>query len=87
MKKIWHETAWEDYLYWIEQDRKILRKVNALVRDIERHPFEGQGKPEPLSGKYSGIWSRRIDEKNRILYFVQNGMLEIVQCRGHYSDT
>jgi toxin YoeB len=87
MKKIWHETAWEDYLYWLEQDRKTLRKINHLIRDIERHPFEGLGKPEPLSGKYSGMWSRRIDEKNRVIYFVQDGMLEIVQCKGHYNDT
>jgi toxin YoeB len=86
MKKIWHETAWEDYLYWVEQDRKTFRRINNLVRDMERHPFEGIGKPEPLSGEYAGLWSRRIDEKNRILYFVRNGMLEIVQCKGHYDD-
>jgi len=63
MKKVWHDTAWDDYLYWLEQDKKILRKINDLVRDIERHPFEGLGKPEPLKGEYSGLWSRRIDEK------------------------
>jgi len=84
MKKVWHDTAWDDYLYWLEQDKKILRKINDLVRDIERHPFEGLGKPEPLKGEYSGLWSRRIDEKNRIIYFIRNAMLEIVQCRGHY---
>jgi len=84
MKKVWHDTAWDDYLYWLEQDKKILRKINDLVRDIERSPFEGLGKPEPLRGDYSGLWSRRIDEKNRLIYFIRNEMLEIVQCRGHY---
>ena len=86
MKKIWHDSAWDDYLYWLEQDKKILHKINNLVRDIERNPFEGLGKPEPLKGEYSGLWSRRIDEKNRILYFIRDGMLEIVQCRGHYGN-
>ena len=86
MKKIWHDTAWDDYLYWLEKDKKTLSKINGLVRDIERHPFDGLGKPEPLRGEYSGLWSRRIDEKNRILYFIRDGMLEIVQCRGHYKE-
>ena len=86
MKKIWHDTAWDDYLYWLEKDKKILSKINGLVQDIERHSFDGLGKPEPLRGEYSGLWSRRIDEKNRILYFIRDGMLEIVQCRGHYKE-
>ena len=85
MKKIWQEEAWEDYLYWQSQDKKILKKINSLIQDIERHPFEGIGKPEPLKHDLSGYWSRRIDETNRIVYKVDNDVLEISQCRTHYK--
>lgn len=86
MKKIWYEGAWEDYLYWQAQDKKTLRRINALVRDIERDNFTGIGKPEPLKGELSGFWSRRIDDTNRLVYRIAFETLEIVSCRGHYQD-
>ena len=85
MKKIWFEEAWTDYIYW-QQDKKMLKKVNDLVKDTERHPFEGIGKPEPLKGEFSGFWSRRIDGKNRFVYRVKGEFLEILSCKGHYND-
>ncbi|MCM1125889.1 MAG: Txe/YoeB family addiction module toxin [Lachnospiraceae bacterium] len=85
-EKIWFEEAWEDYLYWQRQDKKTLKRINALLKDTERNPFEGIGKPEPLKGELSGFWSRRIDETNRFVYRVKNGVLEILSCRGHYDD-
>lgn len=85
MKKIWQEEAWEDYLYWQTQDKKILKKINSLIQDIERHPFEGIGKPEPLKYDLSGCWSRRIDDSNRLVYSINNDVLEISQCRTHYK--
>jgi toxin YoeB len=86
MNKIWHDIAWEDYLNWQSQDRKTLKRINALIKDIERHPFEGIGKPEPLKHKRQGYWSRRIDEEHRIVYKVENGQLIITQCGSHYDD-
>lgn len=86
MKKIWFDEAWEDYVYWQTQDRKTLKKVNAIIKDIERHHFDGIGKPEPLKGDLSGFWSRRIDDTNRFVYRISNGILEILSCRGHYDD-
>ncbi len=77
--------GWEDYLYWQSQDKKTLRRINALIKDIQRSPFEGLGKPEPLKGNYQGWWSRRIDEVNRIVYKVETGQIVIVQCRTHYG--
>lgn len=85
MNKVWFDEAWEDYLYWQSQDRKTLKRVNALLKDAERSPFEGIGKPEPLKGELSGFWSRRIDDTNRLVYRVRNGVLEILSCRGHYD--
>lgn len=85
MKKIWYDRAWEDYLYWQSQDKKTLRRINALLRDIERDNFDGVGKPESLKGELSGFWSRRIDEKNRLVYRIRQGVLEIASCRGHYE--
>lgn len=78
--------GWEDYLYWQLEDKKTLKKINQLIKDIIRSPFEGIGKPEPLKGDLSGYWSRRIDDKNRLLYSVSNEIIEIYQCRYHYSD-
>ena len=78
MKKIWSDKAWDDYLYWQTQDKKTLKKVNQLVKDIERNNFEGIGKPEALTGNLSGFWSRRIDDANRLIYRI-NG-------KGHYED-
>ena len=86
MKKIWADEAWEDYLYWQTQDKKTLKRVNALITDIEREPFSGIGKPEPLKGDLSGFWSRRIDDTNRIVYRIRDGALEITSCKGHYDD-
>lgn len=86
MRKIWFEEAWEDYLYWQSQDKKTLKRINALVQDIERNHFVGIGKPEPLKGGLSGFWSRRIDEKNRLVYRIEQNVLEILSCRGHYDE-
>ena len=86
MRKIWFEEAWEDYLRWQNADKKTLKRINELIRDSERSPFEGIGKPEPLKGSLSGWWSRRIDDTNRLVYRVTNGVLEILSCRGHYDD-
>ena len=85
MKKIWNEEAWEDYLYWQLHDKKMLQKINRLIQEIERQPFEGIGKPEPLKYDLSGYWSRRIDDVNRLVYTINNDILEIVQCRTHYK--
>ena len=85
MKKIWSDTSWDDYLYWQKQNKKLLKKINDLIKDIERKPFEGLGKPEPLKNNLSGWWSRRIDDTHRIVYRIENGNLEIAQCRDHYN--
>ena len=84
MKKIWFEKAWEDYLYWQSQDKKTLKRINQLVRDVERSPFDGMGKPEALVGNLSGFWSRRIDDKNRLIYRINGEFIEILSCREHY---
>lgn len=86
MKLIWFEEAWLDYLYWQRQDKKTLKRVNALIKDIECDRFNGIGKPEPLKGELSGFWSRRIDEMNRLVYRVSLDVVEILSCRGHYDD-
>ena len=86
MHKVWQDVAWEDYLYWQTEDRKTIRRINLLIRDIERNGHDGIGKPEALSGNLSGWWSRRIDESNRLIYRIQDGLLEIAQCRTHYGD-
>jgi len=85
MRLLWEDRAWDDYLYWQAQDKKNLRRVNALIKDICRSPFDGIGKPEPLKHGLSGWWSRRIDEANRIVYYEQDGIIYIVSCRGHYA--
>ena len=85
MKKIWFDRAWEDYLYWQSQDKKLLRRINELIKDTEREPFSGLGKPEPLRGELSGFWSKRIDDCNRLVYRINNGVLEILSCKGHYD--
>ena len=85
MHKTWFDEAWEDYLYWQTQDKKTLKRINLILKDIERHPFEGIGKPEPLRADLSGLWSRRIDEKNRLVYLIRDNTLHIFSCRGHYE--
>ena len=86
MKKLWTDRAWDEYLSWQEQDKKTLRKLNKLIKDIERSPYEGIGKPEPLKHDLSGWWSRQVDEPNRIVYRIKDSNLEISQCKGHYDD-
>lgn len=89
MQKIkiqWDYDAWEDYLYWQTQDKKTLKRINLIVKDMARDPFEGIGKPEPLKESLTGFWSRRIDDVNRIVYAVEAGVIYIISCRGHYDD-
>ncbi len=81
---VFTEQSWADYIYWINQDKKTLRKINKLIADVLRSPFEGIGKPEPLKENYSGFWSRRIDEKNRLVYSVTASTVNIICCRFHY---
>jgi toxin YoeB len=83
-KLAWTESAWDDYLYWQGEDRKTLKRVNKLISDTLRDPFEGLGKPEPLRENLSGLWSRRIDEANRMVYEINDEYLTIVACRFHY---
>ncbi len=85
MNKNWFDKAWDDYLYWQSQDKKTLKRVNQLIKDAERDPFSGIGKPEPLKGDLPGFWSRRIDDTNRLVYRVNGNLLEILSCRGHYE--
>jgi toxin YoeB len=86
MKKVWNDKAWDDYLYWQKQDRRTLKKINNLVKEIERQSGKPPGQSERLKGKLSGICSSKIDEKNRLLWFIEDGVLEILSCRGHYGD-
>lgn len=85
MRLLWEERAWDDYLYWQGQDKKTLKRINILLNDIKRNPFDGIGKPEQLKGNLSGFWSRRIDEANRIVYFEKDDIVYVVACRGHYE--
>lgn len=84
MNLTFHPKGWEDYQYWQTADRATLRKVNALIKECLRHPFEGTGKPEPLKSDLAGFWSRRIDREHRLVYRVSADTLEIAQCRHHY---
>lgn len=84
MKLIFSEQAWEDYLYWQKTDRKLLERINTLIREISRSPFAGIGKPEPLKNALSGYWSRRISDEHRIVYRMADGSLLIAQLRYHY---
>jgi toxin YoeB len=83
---IWYPAAWEDYLYWQGQDKKTLRRINQLIKDILRNGNTGIGKPEPLKGDLTGLWSRQIDEKNRLIYRITNTSVEIAECKTHYGD-
>jgi toxin YoeB len=81
----WTKEAWSDYVYWQGQDRKTIRRINKLIIDTQRHPCAGLGKPEPLTANLAGLWSRRIDETNRLVYAVDAGHLTIISCRYHYE--
>ncbi|MFY8026169.1 MAG: Txe/YoeB family addiction module toxin [Sediminibacterium sp.] len=83
-KLLWDESGWEDYLYWQANDKKILFRINDLIKDTQRNPFTGLGKPEPLKGNLSGCWSRRINEEHRLVYMVKEDCIYILQCRFHY---
>jgi toxin YoeB len=81
------ERGWKEYLYWQSQDKKTLKRINELIRDIVRNGYSGIGKPEPLTGELSGWWSRRIDDSNRLVYRLRGeDVVEIAQCGGHYDD-
>lgn len=84
-KLTWTKESWSDYLYWQNQDRKKLKRINKLIADTQRSPFEGIGKPEPLRANLSGFWSRRIDDANRLVYAVDTNQLTIISCRYHYE--
>ena len=86
MDTLWTESGWKDYEYWQEQDRKTLKRINILIKDIKRSSFTGLGKPEPLKHDFPGYWSRRIDDTNRLVYKIEQDTLIIVQCRSHYHD-
>jgi len=79
------ERAWQDYIYWQQADKKILKRINLLIKDIQREPFTGLGKPEPLKHQFSGFWSRRITDEHRLVYTFSDDELIIVQCRYHYD--
>ena len=86
MRLLWEDRAWEDYLSWQSQDKKTLKRINALLKDIQRSTFEGIGKPEPLKGNLRGLWSRRIDDVNRIVYYEEGGIIYVISCKGHYEE-
>ena len=85
MKLVFVEESWEDYLYWQKTDKQKLKKINELLKDIMRSPFEGVGKPEPLKYKFAGFWSRRIDHEHRLIYQVTEDSILIAKCRFHYD--
>jgi toxin YoeB len=84
MMLAWATTAWEDYLYWQQQDKQVLKRINMLIKDIQRQPFVGIGDPEPLRHNWTGYWSRRIDKEHRLVYKVTQDGVIIAQCRYHY---
>ena len=85
MKLVFEPIAWDQFLYWQETDKAKFRKINGLIKECLRHPFEGTGKPEPLKGDLAGLWSRRIDRERRLVYRVTNDALEIARCSYHYG--
>ena len=84
MKIIWSENSWADYLYWQNTDKQMLKKINQLIKDIQRNPFDGLGKPEPLKHEFSGFWSRRITDAHRLVYEITKNSIAIASCRYHY---
>ncbi len=85
MNKLWTDDAWNDYIYWSTQDKKTLKRINQLLKDIDRNRYDGIGKPEALKHELQGFWSRRIDETNRLVYRIENDSIIILHCRGHYE--
>jgi len=85
-KVIFAPRAWVDYVWWQGQDKKIIKRINLLIAECQRDPFEGIGKPEPLKGNLSGMWSRRIDDVNRLVYEADDDAVRIASCRYHYGD-
>lgn len=86
MKLLWEERAWNEYCKWELEDKKTLKRINILIKDIQRNHFTGIGKPEALKGSLSGFWSRRIDDSNRIVYMIENSAIKIISCKGHYDQ-
>ena len=86
MKLLWHDMAWAGYMYWQRQDKKTLNRINNLLKDIDRNGYNCIGKPEQLKGDKAGWWSVRIDEKNRLIFKIENEVVEIIQCGTHYGD-
>ncbi|MEI6067611.1 MAG: Txe/YoeB family addiction module toxin [Methylococcaceae bacterium] len=84
MNILFTDDAWEDYLYWQQTDKQTLRKINQLLKDIQRTPFSGIGKPEPLKNQLQGCWSRRIDSEHRLVYEITDDVLKVIGCRFHY---
>lgn len=84
MKIIFHPNGWEDYLYWQQYDKKILKRINQLIKEIQREPFEGIGKPEALCHDLAGLWSRRINQEHRLIYTIKDEAVHILNCRYHY---
>ncbi len=85
MELVWQSAVWDDYLYWQQTDKKVLQRVNDLLKDALRTPFKGIGKPEPLKGNFAGYWSRRITGEHRLVYQVWDSRLHVLQCRYHYK--
>ncbi|MGB0562648.1 MAG: Txe/YoeB family addiction module toxin [Spirulinaceae cyanobacterium] len=85
MKIAFTEQGWDDYLWFQKVDKKLLKKINTLIKEIQRTPFDGQGKPEPLRANLSGYWSRRINSEHRLVYKIEKGILIVVSCRRHYQ--
>lgn len=85
MKIVFHPNGWEDYLYWQQIDGQTLKRINTLIKDIERNPFEGIGKPEALKFDLSGFWSRRIDGEHRLVYAIRDNEVHVLACRYHYG--
>ncbi|MBM6958947.1 MULTISPECIES: Txe/YoeB family addiction module toxin [Lactobacillus] len=86
MKVIWSDESWKDFEYWLDNNQKIVKRIRKLIQNTRRTPFEGIGKPEPLKGDMAGLWSRRITNEHRFVYFVNEDGLNIVSVRFHYSD-
>ena len=81
----WDIDAWKNYLFWQKEDKSILKRINQLIKEILRQPFSGTGKPEPLKGNLKGLWSRRINHEHRLVYIVEETVIIIVDCKGHYN--